>query len=81
MAHNSLNDLADVRDVILRNDVAALGLFRQHINMGDKSKRKGLGALRTVAGNISNNVPQIITGERRPNQFVSHEASWRLISS
>ena len=75
------DDFADVRHVILGNHETALGLFQQHVRVCDEPKRKGLGALRTVAGNESDYVAQVIAGERRPSQFVSHEAICRFISS
>jgi hypothetical protein len=51
------------------------------VSLCDETIAECFRALTAVAGNEGYNVVQIITGGRRPNQFVSNEANCFLISS
>jgi hypothetical protein len=54
------DNLANVRDAVLRNHATTLRLLLQHVSMCNESKRECLRSLRTVARDKSNNVAQVI---------------------
>ena len=53
-------------NVVLRDHFPALRLLVKPVRVSDQPQGKRLGALRTVEGNESDNVTQVIACERRP---------------